>query len=345
MRGLTIRTGGAEVTLQELAEPAAGAGVLLVDGVALGVCGTDRWLLARGPHRLPAGRDRMVLGHESLGRVRAAPAGSSFAPGDLVTGLVRRPDPLPCRCCAAGELDICLNGRYTERGIVGADGYGAQRYLLGEEYAVGVSPQLGLAGVLVEPTSIVAKAWERLDASVRWPQGRALVLGAGPIGLLAALLAQQRGYEVHVVDRVTGGPKVGQVRALGATYHRGVGDLEGEFDAVLECSGELAADAIAATARGGSLCFVAGAHGGAVSTIELAALTGALIGNRTLTGVVSSNRRHFEAAHSALQKADRDWLDELLTAVVPLDNYAAAFNGGPDTIKAVIQLGAVPACP
>jgi threonine dehydrogenase-like Zn-dependent dehydrogenase len=281
----------------------------------------------------------MILGHESLGRVRQAPAGSPFAAGDLVAGLVRRPDPLPCPACAAGDLDICQNGKYTERGVLAHDGYGAQQYVLGQEYAVPVDPKLGLTGVLVEPTSIVAKAWERLDTAVRRPRGRALILGAGPIGLLAALLAHQRGYEVHVVDQVTDGPKVLQVKALGATYHRGAGDLDSEFDAVVECSGGLTAEAISATGRGGALCFVAGGHGGSGATIELAALGGALVGgNRSLFGVVSSDRRHFTAAHAALQRAEGGWLEGLLTSVVPLEKYAAAFDGGPDTIKAVIQL-------
>lgn len=344
MRGLTIRAGrdGGEIALEDVAEPVRGAGDLLVEGIALGVCGTDRSIAARGPHRTPAGRDRLVLGHESLGRVREAPAGSPFSAGDLVTGLVRRPDPVPCANCAGGNLDICLNGEYTERGIVGSDGYGAERYLLDAAYAIRVSPQLGLAGVLVEPTSIVAKAWERVDASARRPGGRALILGAGPIGLLAALLAQQRGYDVHVVDQVADGPKIEQTKALGATYHRGTEDLDGEFDAVVECSGELAAAAIRATARGGSLCFIAGGHRG-TEAAELAdvgrALTG---GNRTFTGVVSSGREHFLAAHAALETADRSWLEGLLTAVVPLDRYAEALAGGPDVIKAVIRLGDTP---
>ena len=338
MRGLTIdvrRTG--HVELAEVAEPQPGAGELLVEGVALGVCGTDRWLVAGGPRRTPQDRGWLILGHESLGRVAAAPAGSRFPVGDLVTGLVRRPDPEPCEACARGDLDICRNGRYTERGIVGSDGYGAQRYLLDERYAVAVDARLGLTGVLVEPTSIVAKAWERLDAAVRRPGGRALILGAGPIGLLAALLAQQRGYDVHVVDRVDGGPKIAQTVALGATYHRGVDGLTGDFDAVLECSGELGAAAIESTARGGALCFIAGGHRS--RQIEPAAVGSALTGgNRTFSGVTSSGREHFEAAHAALLAADRGWLDGLLTAVVPLEKYATAFEGGPDTIKSVIRL-------
>ncbi|GAA4979234.1 alcohol dehydrogenase catalytic domain-containing protein [Actinopolymorpha pittospori] len=342
MHALTIRGAdtGAQLTLEEVAEPAPTSQDLLVEGLALGVCGTDRSIIARGVRRSAPGRDWLILGHESLGRVLHAPPGSAYSPGDLVTGLVRRPDPQPCANCAAGDLDLCENGEYTERGILGQDGYGAQRYLLDPAYAVRVDPVLGLAGVLVEPTSIVAKAWERLDVAARRPGGRALVLGAGPIGLLAALLAHQRGYDVHVVDQVADGPKVAQVRALPATYHQGVESLAGEFDAVLECTGELVAAAVTRTARGGALCLVAGLHRGAeVGTVDLAAVSGALMGgNRTFTGVVSSSRQHFEAAHSALRTAAPDWLSGLMTTVVPLAKYAEAFAPDPHAIKTVIRL-------
>ncbi|TQM11665.1 alcohol dehydrogenase catalytic domain-containing protein [Pseudonocardia kunmingensis] len=351
MHGLVIHAGeeGARLGLADLAEPTPDDADLLVDGIAVGVCGTDRSLLARGL-RGGAPGDRLVLGHESLGRVRRAPSGSRFAPGDLVAGLVRRPDPHPCPNCAVGELDICLNGDFTERGIKGRDGYAAERYVLADRYAVAVSPRLGLAGVLVEPASIVAKAWERVDASSR-RSGRALVLGAGPIGLLAALLGAQRGYEVHVVDQVGGGPKVRQVKALGAVYHEGAHDLgtalggtgRGGFDAVVECTGELVAAAIAATGPGGVLCLVAGGHRGTDPTMELSVLSGRLTGgNRTITGVSSSGRGHFEAAHAALLHADPEWLHGLLTTTVPLERYAEAFHAEPDTIKSVILLAADP---
>ncbi|WP_229830494.1 alcohol dehydrogenase catalytic domain-containing protein [Streptomyces mutabilis] len=106
----------------------------------------------------PPHHDRLVLGHESLGRVVEAPHDSGFGPGDLVVGVVRRPDPEPCGACAHGEFDMCRNGRYRERGIKGLDGYGAELWCLETGYAVRIDADLGLAGVLMEPTSVVAKA-------------------------------------------------------------------------------------------------------------------------------------------------------------------------------------------
>src|SRR5207248_2668388 len=136
----------------------------------------------------------------------------------------RRPDPVPCLNCGLGEWDMCRNGRYTERGIKERDGYCSERYRIEARYAVRVAPGLERVGVLLEPASVLAKAWEqieRIGARAAWKPARVLVTGAGPIGLLAALMGVQRGLEVHVLDRVTEGPKPGLVRDLGAAYHSG----------------------------------------------------------------------------------------------------------------------------
>ena len=210
----------------ELPDPPPGQGSVLVEGLLAGICGTDAEIL-RGGGQPPDGGPRLVIGHESLGRVLEAPADAPVRPGDLVAGVVRRPDPVPCPACAAGQPDFCVNGRYTERGIKGLDGYGATRWRVSPRFAIGVPDQLGDLGVLTEPGSVVAKAWEQIDRLVLraptdlGPSRVALVTGAGPIGMLAALLGRQRGYQVHVFDRVTAGPKPALVAALGATYHHG----------------------------------------------------------------------------------------------------------------------------
>jgi glucose 1-dehydrogenase len=105
MRALTVvplQEGSAAVV--DVEEPEPGPGELLVDGIALGVCGTDREIVAGEYGWAPAGQERLILGHESLGRVRTAPSESGFAAGDLVVGVVRRPDPDPCPACARGEM-------------------------------------------------------------------------------------------------------------------------------------------------------------------------------------------------------------------------------------------------
>src|SRR3954452_25099173 len=253
MRALTViplQAGSAAVT--DMPDPEPGPGDLLVDGVALGVCGTDPESTAGDCGWAPPGAERLILGHESLGRVREAPSGSDFAAGDLVVGVVRRPDPEPCEACARGEFDFCRNGRYTERGIKEIHGYGSQQWTVEADYAVQLAAALEPVGMLMEPTSIVAKAWdqiERIGQRAYFAPERALITGAGPIGLLAALLAVQRGLEVHVLDRDVEGPKPELVAAVGARYHHdGVRAAAGEAlpDIIVEATGaaEVVFDAI-----------------------------------------------------------------------------------------------------
>src|SRR5581483_3068192 len=112
MRALTVEPGRANsIDLEDVPAPPASDGDLVVRAVALGICGTDREIISGKYGWAPPGGRRLILGHESLGRVEEAPAESGFAAGDLVVGIVRRPDPVPCPACAVGEWDMCRNGR------------------------------------------------------------------------------------------------------------------------------------------------------------------------------------------------------------------------------------------
>src|SRR5215207_10706941 len=256
MRAMTVIPGQPHsAELSEFPDPEPKEGELLVEPLYLGVCGTDREIVEGGHGEPPPGRERLVLGHELLGRVRDA--------GELVAGIVRRPDPVPCACCAQGEWDMCRNGKYTERGIKALDGYGAELVTLEADFAVPIPDELGTLGVLTEPTSILAKAWEQIERISRRAcsaHERVLVIGGGPIGLLAALMGAQRGLEVHVLDRSTEGPKPEAVHALGAQYHAGdIAEVaeEVQADVVVECTGvaELVAGAMQHTAPGAIVCL------------------------------------------------------------------------------------------
>ena len=242
MRAVTVIPGRAgSARLDEVPEQGAELGSVLVEAMAVGVCGTDVEIAAGLYGWPPPGRERLILGHESLGRV-LDPGPSGFAVGDHVVGIVRRPDPEPCANCAVGEWDMCSNGGYTERGIKQLDGFMADRWRIEPEYAFKVDRSLGGLGVLLEPTTVVAKAWEHIAVIGRrsfWNPKTVLVVGAGPIGLLAALIGVQHGGEVHVLDRVTSGRKPALVEALGATYHTGaVSELGFSPDIVVECTGD-----------------------------------------------------------------------------------------------------------
>jgi threonine dehydrogenase-like Zn-dependent dehydrogenase len=349
MRALTVTPKEpGSVRVSDVPDPEPADHELLVRGVAVGVCGTDKEI-ARGSYGwAPRGSDRLVLGHESLGRVERAPAGSGFEPGDLVAGVVRRPDPEPCGACAHGEWDMCRNGRYTERGIKELHGSASEWWTVPPEFAVKVEDHLGLAGVLTEPTSVVAKAWEQVDrvGERAWFEPRrALVTGAGPVGLLAAMIGVQRGLDVHVLDRVTDGPKPGLVRDLGATYHTGsVEDVArtARPDVVVEATGvgSLVFDAVAETASYGIVCLTGVSHGGRTIGIDAGGLNREIVlENDVLVGSVNANLRHYRLAAEALARADTSWLHRLITTRLPLDDAVDAFDqpAGQD-VKVVIGL-------
>jgi threonine dehydrogenase-like Zn-dependent dehydrogenase len=343
MRAVTVRPGVAgSAALEEVPEPTRREDWLLARTIAVGVCGTDLEIIRGEFGAAPPGRDRLVLGHESLAEVMQAPAGSDFVPGDWIAGIVRRPDPVPCLNCAAGEWDMCRNGLYTERGVKGLDGFASEHFAIEPSFAVPVDRGLGLAGVLTEPASILAKAWEHIEtitARSRWRAERVLVTGAGPIGLLAAMMGIQRGLEVHVLDRVTSGPKPEIVRALGATYHSGsVAEAGGGADVIIECTGlaTLVFEAIKAVGPSGVVCLV-GLGGGGKVTADLAPLNQKLVlDNNVVFGSINANRRHWQTAAVSLARADRAWLDRLITRQVPLERWSEALARQPDDVKPVI---------
>lgn len=349
MRALTVRPRQAgSVRVEEVAEPQPSATELLVRGIAVGVCGTDHEI-ARGDYGWsPPGRERLVLGHESLGRVEHAPGSSGFSPGDLVAGVVRRPDPEPCGACAHGEWDMCRNGDYTERGIKQLDGYASELWAVPPEFAVKVPAGLGLTGVLTEPASVVAKAWEQVDrvGERAWFEPEvALVTGAGPIGLLAAMIGVQRGLQVHVLDRVDDGPKPRLVADLGASYHTGtVAEVASSVrpDVVIEATGvgRLVFDSIAGTGSYGIVCLTGVSPRGRTLEVDAGGINREIVlENDAVVGSVNANLRHYEQAVHALAQADPRWLDRLVTTRVPLRRAADAFDRSDDAdVKVVITL-------
>jgi glucose 1-dehydrogenase len=348
MRALTVvpqQADSLEVT--DVPDPKPGPGDLLVDAIAVGVCGTDREI-ANGEYGwAPEGHDRLVIGHESLGEVREAPEGSDFRQGDLVVGVVRRPDPEPCGACAHGQFDMCRNDKYTERGIKQIDGYASEQWTVETDYAVKLDPRLRDVGMLMEPTTVVAKAWDqvqRVGERAWFEPERVLVTGAGPIGLLAAMLGVQRGLEVHVLDKVADGPKPGLVADLGARYYHG--DLDeavkgAKPDIVIEATGvpALIFGAIEATASYGIVCLTGVSPVGRRLSIDAGGLNRELVlQNDAVVGSVNANLGHYHLAAEALAKADVDWLARLITRRLPLDGFADAFDSDPDDVKVVLTL-------
>jgi threonine dehydrogenase-like Zn-dependent dehydrogenase len=329
---------------EDVPEPDVRDGSALVEAIAVGVCGTDVEIVEGKYGWAPEGKRRLVLGHESLGRVLDPGSNGGLKKGDLVVGIVRRPDPVPCPNCAVGEWDMCRNGQYTERGIKAIDGFMSERWRIEPEYAMKVDRSLGLLGVLLEPTTVVAKAWEQIRAIGQrafWEPRTVLVTGAGPIGLLAALIARQHGFEVHVLDRVESGPKPELVRAIGATYHSGgVTGVGIQPDVIVECTGvgQVMADLLKIVPSGGIVCLTGVGTGGRTTGLPTADVASAMVlQNNVIVGSVNANKRHWYRASQELARADPAWLARLITRCEPPEGFARALQREPDDIKVIVQ--------
>ncbi len=304
MKAITIVPGKANsASLREVPEPADSEGNVLVRALALGICGTDFELVSGQYGWAPPGHEQLILGHESLGRVEDAPPGSGFQKNDLVVGIVRRPDPVPCLGCAVGEWDMCRNDQYTERGIKERDGFGSERWRIESDFLVKLDPNLGKLGILMEPASVLAKAWdqiERIGHRAAWKPKTVLITGAGPIGLLGAMMGKQRGFEVHVLDRVTEGLKPRLVGELGAEYHTGtVRDLKLKPDVIIECTGvcSVIVDSMSQIGSFGILCLAGVSSQGQTDKLDVGELNRRLVlENCVIFGSVNANRLHYELA-------------------------------------------------
>jgi len=332
---------------EEMAEPDVSEGSVLVEAVAVGVCGTDVEIVEGKYGWAPPGATRLVLGHESLGRVIDPGPRTSLKQGDLVVGIVRRPDPVPCPNCAVGEWDMCTNGQYTERGIKEIHGFMSEHWRIEPEYAIKVDPSLGILGVLLEPMTVITKAIEQVFLAGQrafWEPRTALVTGAGPIGLLAALRLSVRNLQVHVLDRAETGLKPELVRDLGATYHTGSAlDLDFNPDIIVECTGvgSVIADSVQKVNSGGIVCLTGVGAGGLAqrATADIAAAV--VLKNNVIVGSVNANKRHWYRAGQNLANADRKWLSRLITRREKPENFQQALERKPDDVKVIIQFSEI----
>ncbi len=332
------------IDLVDMPEPPEADGPVIVATKTIGICGTDLEIVNGDYGSAPPGDDRLVLGHESLGRVLQAPAACDLHEGDLVVGIVRRRDPVPCPACAAGDWDMCTNGRYTERGIKARHGFASERYRTHPEHLVKVDPALGELGVLLEPTTVVAKAWdhiERIGRRATWTPTKVLVTGAGPIGLLAALLSTQRGFDTHVFDQASEGRKPEMVAKLGATYHHGeLPEATANADIIIECTG-----VAQLLFQGGDhdiynriTCLTGVSTEGVEASVDAGLLNRRIVlHNGVVFGSVNANRRHYELAAQALAMADPGWLGGLMTRRVPIERWSEAYIRHPDDIKTTLH--------
>ncbi|MFH0911789.1 MAG: glucose 1-dehydrogenase [Planctomycetota bacterium] len=364
MKAIALRKGAQDVELVDLPKPVPGAGEVLVKIIRCGLCGTDREIIRRGIPDVPPGEAFLVLGHEGLGRVveLGTKTKTSLRPGDLVTIMVRRGCGL-CNACQTGHVDYCYTGQYTERGIHKAHGFFTEYIVEEPGYLVPVPPGLEDIGVLAEPMSVSAKAYQVAASlmgrvcfdgacSFRGRREKALVAGHGPIGVLAALLLLVEGFDVSVLGRrETGDPQRAFLESFGIRYlnaardeDRTVVEKEGGVFLIIEATGlaELTFRLPALLGRNGILVLTGVPRGPQEIRLDGNRLMASLVRyNQTITGTVNASRDNFEMALrylEAFKNQDPRIASRILTGRYTLSNWRDAFAPkSKDEIKAVIE--------
>jgi glucose 1-dehydrogenase len=345
MRALVTHPGvRGSTAVADMPDPHPSPGELLIRPVEVGVCGTDREISEGWFGIAPAGEERLILGHELLGRVERD--GHGFARGELVTATVRRSCGR-CGACVAGAPDACATGDYSEHGITRLHGFAAELAVVGAEHLVRVPESLGRLGVLAEPASICARALRHIHAvggRQPWSPGRALVFGAGAIGMLCTYFLRLDGLDVLTVAlEPPESDKARLVEATGARYEQAPHAGEDGFDVVIVAAGsaQLSLDALGLLRRGGVACLLGidghdqrvGLHGPVIGV-------DAILGNRALIGSVNANVVDWHDAVERLAAARRRWPDALERFIglrTTLDDFASAFAFG--GVKATLTLG------
>jgi threonine dehydrogenase-like Zn-dependent dehydrogenase len=339
VKALVVDPSVAHSTRVEDVDEPKGEGVLL-RVLEVGVCGTDREIDEGLFGVAPEGEKQLVIGHESLAQVERD--GHGFSKGDLVCATVRRSCG-HCLACGEGAPDSCLTGDYSERGITKLNGFACELVLEQPDHLVPVPRSLGRLAVLAEPTSICTRGVRHaLTIGTRqpWEPKRALVTGAGAVGLLSAMLLRLEGLDVWVASLE---PSSSIADALGAHYvstkTTDLADL-GPFDIVVEAAGsaQLMLDALGLLGRSGVACLLGIDGRDGTSQIDNKVIgVDAVLENRVLFGSVNAHRDDWVTGVQALGRAKQEFpgaLEELIGLRVPLDRFADAFafHGGKATL-------------
>ncbi len=331
---------------------------VLLRVLKVGICGTDREICAFEYGDPPAGSDYLVLGHECLGEVVDVGSGvKAFKPGDLAVPMVRRPCEHPeCVACRAGRSDFCYTGDFTERGIKQRHGFLTEMVVDSEQYMNLLPASLREVGVLTEPLTIAAKALEQIKAvQTRLPwtaKHHALVLGAGPVGLLGAMTLVNAGFDVTVYSKTPEPNAAADIaKALGAKYISSeqtpveqMAAQVGNIDVVYEAVGasQFAFDVLRVLGTNGLFVFTGvPGHHAPISVDTDTIMRNIVLKNQAVVGSVNAGKIAFEEAIQGLTEFYRQWpaaVSGLITGRFPIERFNEPIenHGG---IKNVIELG------
>ena len=360
MKALSIRPGTADsMALVDVPDPPMGRQDVLVKVVRVGICGTDQELKQGLYGQAPPDSDQLIIGHEALGRVaKVGPEVENFAVGDYVVASVRRPcQHAHCGPCVSGENDMCLTGDYLERGINRQHGFISEFYSEHQRWLTKIPAAIEPVGVFLEPLSVVEKAIRqsfKIQERLPWKVGNAVVLGAGTIGLLGAMLLRMRGINTYVLDRSeSGGFKSRLIADLGGHHINSretplseVAPDLGPIDFVLEATGyaPLGFQAFQHLAPDGLVCLLGVAGGSQEISVDAMEFNNRMVlGNRLVFGSVNASLGDFRSGAEHLQEINQQWpgtLERMLTRRASLGEFPAAFDRQPDDIKVLIEMDA-----
>jgi threonine dehydrogenase-like Zn-dependent dehydrogenase len=335
----------------------------------VGICGTDREICRFAYGTPPEGAEYLVLGHEGLGEVvEVGSAVRTLQVGDLVVPTVRRPCPdAHCPACRAGWQDFCVTGHFTERGIKEQHGFLAEFVVDEEQYMHAVPEDLRDVAVLVEPLTIAEKAWfqvRQVQQRLPWidlasptltePNGsaeKALVLGAGPVGLLGTMSLMAMGIETSVYDRAPApNPKSHLVEEMGATYvspesrSAEFAALVGQIDFIYEAVGDSQLAFQAMQLLGANSVFVFTGVPDLNAPISIEAdrfMRDLVLKNQVILGTVNAGKEAFRAAIQDLGRFIQRWPESvraLITGRYPLEAYQDVLQGTGGGIKRILAL-------
>jgi threonine dehydrogenase-like Zn-dependent dehydrogenase len=359
MKAVAVFPGLRETRVIDVDRPALdGPTQVLLRVIEVGICGTDREIASFEYGTQPDGSDYLVIGHEAVAEVvETGPAVESLRPGDIVVPMVRRPCPHEgCVPCRSGRPDFCHTGDFLERGIKHAHGFMTEFVVDDEAYLARVPAAIADVAALVEPLTVTAKAGQQLAVmSERLPyeplRQRALIIGAGAVGLLGAMFARAREAETYVFSREPAdSERAALVESFGAHYISSqdvpVEELtieHGTFDTVFEAAGSaaLAFRALSALGPNGTFIFTGVPAVGRKDTIDLGrVMRSFVLNNQAVFGTVNAGRSAYEAAIQALEQflaLFPESVRRLITARVPIEAVPGLLHRS-DGIKSVVEM-------
>lgn len=357
MKAIVVKPGEKDsIHMREMPDPQLKSDQVAVKVLRVGLCGTDGEINQGLYGQPPGGDEFLILGHENFGIVEeVGKKVKGFKPGDLVVSTVRRPCGR-CYNCTHGENDMCTSGLYRERGIMRLHGFMAEYYVESPQWLNKLPKVAEEIGVLLEPTSVVEKGIDqafRLQKRLQWKPKTALVLGGGPVGLLAAAVLRVRGLDTHVVGREPDTDARAQIAfRMGATYHsvaeKSLFDVQKEMppiDLAIEATGAASVvfSAMQILGRNGVLCLLSVTGGLKTAEQPIEKINQLLVlNNQVVFGSVNANPRHFQMGVKDLTAIQKKWpgvLGQLITTRLPWTEYRSWFGQRGVGIKATLEIG------